>query len=114
MHAGDIHVASAALVLHILAQQEGAADKVFIVSNNLKHLAVKKMAAIGIDVISPGDFVDKLNAVAPARVETALLKTINDLTAPPYTQADMLSLLMTHGANKTAKFYSSRWHVEIY
>lgn len=114
VHAGDIHVASAALVLHILAQQEGAADKVFIVSNNLKHLAVKKMAAIGIDVISPGDFVDKLNAAAPARVETALLKTINDLTAPPYTQADMLSLLMTHGANKTAKFYSSRWQVRAY
>lgn len=114
VNGGDIHVASAALVLRALAQQEGvAADKVFIISNNLKHLAVKEMAAIGIDVISPGAFINKLNAAAPAKVEAALLKTINDLVAPPYTKADVLTLLVTHGANVTAKFYSSHWSVKI-
>lgn len=114
VHFRDIHVASAALVLRALAQQEGvAADKVFIVSNNLKHLAVKEMAAIGIDVISPGEFIDKLNAAAPARVEAAILKTINDLVAPPYSKADALTLLVKHGAAETAKFYAAHWHVQI-
>lgn len=111
VNVGDIHVASAALVLHTLSQEEDTEDKVFIVSNNLKHLAVKEMAAIGIGVISPGKFIDKLNAAAPARVEIALMKTINDLKAPLYTQEDVVALLVTHGAKETAKFYSAHWNM---
>lgn len=111
---GDIHVAAAALVLHTLAQQENTPDKVFIVSNNLTHLAVIKMAAIGIDVVSPGDFINKLTAAAPAKVETALLKTIQDLAAPPYTKEDVLSLLVTHGAYATAQFYAKYWELKIF
>lgn len=94
-------------------KERDAADKVFIVSNNLKHLAVKEMAAIGIGVISPGKFIDNLNAIAPARVEIALMKTINDLMAPLYTQEDVLALLVTHSAKETAKFYSVHWKVKI-
>ncbi|HAT30237.1 MAG TPA: hypothetical protein DCW29_05110 [Janthinobacterium sp.] len=104
VHIGDIHVASAALVLRTLAREEGSADNVFIVSNNLTHLAVEEMASIGIGVVSPGDFINKLNAAAPAKVENALLKTINDLAAPPYTKEDVLRLLVRHGAKETAKF----------
>lgn len=110
VHAGDMHVASAALVLHTLAQEECAADKVFIVSSNLPHLAVKEMAVIGIDVVSPGDFINKLNMVAPAQVEHALLKTINDLTSPPLTRENLLRLLITHGAEDTEKYYAAKWH----
>jgi hypothetical protein len=100
-------------VLLTLAQEAGVADKVFIVSSNLKHLAVKEMAAIGIRVISPGRLIDKLNAAAPGKVEIALMKTVNDLKAPPYTQQDMLMLLATHGARETAKCYAHHWKVEL-
>lgn len=113
VHAGDIHVAAAALVLHTLAQEEGSDDKVFIVSNNLTHLAVKEMAEIGIDVVSPGDFINKLSAAEPAKVGHALLKTINDLAAPPYTKEDVLTLLVTHGAKDTAKLYAAQWNMKI-
>jgi hypothetical protein len=113
VHVDDIHVASAALVLLTLAQEEGVADKVFIVSSNLKHLAGKEMAAIGIRVISPSRFIDKLNAAASGRVEIALMKTVNELKAPPYTQEDMLMLLATHGARETEKFYAHHWKVEL-
>ena len=109
VHAGDIHVASAALVLHTLAQEEGVADKVFIVSSNLAHLAVKDLAAMGISVLSPGTFIDKINTAAPARVKMALLKTINDLSAPPFTKEDLLSLLVMHGATETAGFHVTGW-----
>lgn len=109
VHAGDIHVASAALVLHNFAQEQGDLDKVIIVSDNLAHLAVKEMKAIGIGVVSPGDFINKLSAAAPAQVEIALFKTINDLTAPPYSREDALSLLLTHGAKQAAQFYAQRW-----
>ncbi|MBB5605982.1 MULTISPECIES: hypothetical protein [unclassified Janthinobacterium] len=110
VHAGDMHVASAALVLHTLAQEECAVDKVFIVSSNLPHLAVKEMAAIGIDVVSPGDFINRLNAAAPAQVEHALLKTIHDLTSPPCHKEDLLKLLITHGAEETAKYHAAKWN----
>ncbi|WP_300752390.1 hypothetical protein [Janthinobacterium sp.] len=110
VHAGDMHVASAALVLHTLAQEECAVDKVFIVSSNLPHLAVKEMALIGIDVVSPGDFINRLNAAAPAQVEHALLKTIHDLTSPPCHKEDLLKLLITHGAEETAKYHAAKWN----
>lgn len=113
VHAGDKHVASAALVLHTLAQEEAAADSVFIVSNNLQHLAVKEMAAIGIKVVSPGDFINKLNAAAPDQVESALMKTINDLLTPRITQEYLLRLLVTHGARDTAHCYAAKWGVQI-
>ena len=106
-------MASAALVLHALAQEEGSTDKVFIVSDNLVHLAIKDMAAIGILVVLPGEFINMLNVAAPTRVEKALLKTIEDLEAPPFTREDLLRLLDARGAIDTAKFYASKWNMKI-
>ena len=113
VNAGDIHVASAALVLRKFSQDEGCADKVFIVSDNLKHLAVKDMDAMGISVVSPGSFINELNRVAPDQVEKALFRTINDLEAPPFSHADLLWLLVSHAAKETANFYSEKWNVRI-
>ncbi|MCX2861206.1 hypothetical protein OOZ63_05065 [Paucibacter sp. PLA-PC-4] len=110
---GDIHVASAALVLHGLSHGEGLSDKIYVVSSNLVHLAVKDMKAIGIGVVSPGAFINELNNAAPGRVERALLKTANDLKAPPFTQSDLLGLLVVHGAKATANFYSKKWKVKL-
>lgn len=107
--AGDIHVASAALVLRSLSDGEGLPDKIFIISNNLAHLATQDMAALGIAVVSPGAFIDELNNAAPDRVEQALLKTVNDLTTPAFTKSDLLDLLGAHGAKATAKHWSQRW-----
>jgi len=110
---GDIHVASAALVLRGLSDEEGLSDKVCIVSNNLAHLAAKDMASLGIAVVSPGAFIDELNKAAPDRVEQALLKTVNDLTTPPFSMADLLGLLDAHGAKATAKHWSKQWQLKI-
>jgi hypothetical protein len=110
VNAGDVHVASAALVLQALSKEQGCVDKVFIVSNNLAHLAVKEMMAIGIHVTSPGAFIDALNKAAPRAVERALLKTINDLQAPPFTRTDMLRLLVLHKAKESADFYANKWN----
>lgn len=109
---GDIHVASAALVLRGLSHEEGLTDTVCVVSNNLAHLAPKDMGALGIAVVSPGAFIDEINKAAPDRVEQALLKTVNDLTSPPVTRADLLRLLAAHGAKATAKFWSKKWRVK--
>ena len=110
---GDTHVACAALVLHSLSHAEGLADKIYIVSSNLAHLAVKDMKAIGINVVSPGAFINELNKAAPDRVERALLKTANDLKTPPFSRADLLGLLVVHGAKATAESYSKKWRVKI-
>ncbi len=113
VHAGDVHVASAALVLQTLAQEEGVADRVFVVSDNLAHLAVHAMAAIGVSVVSPGNFIDLLNAAAPARVDNALQKTIRDLEAPPFSQEDLLRLLVNRGAKDTATLYGAIWGLKM-
>jgi len=55
----------------------------------------------------------QLNNTAPARVEKALLRTINDLKAPPFTQADLLGLLAAHDAKKAANFYAKKWAIKI-
>ena len=111
--AGDVHVASASLVLRKLSQDEGCADKVYIVSDNLKHLAPDDMNALGVTIVSPGTFINELSSVAPDQVEKALFRTINQLIAPPFTHADLLGLLVSHGAKKTADFYSAKWHLKI-
>lgn len=110
----DVHVASAALVLHTLIQEEGTADKVYIVSSNITDLAVSDMRAIGVHVVSPGKFIDHLNAVAPARVEQALLQSVKDLKKEPaYTLEHLLGLLQLHKASATASYYSRKWEVTI-
>lgn len=57
---GNRHVAAAAIVLLDFALQDNANDKVFIVSRNLKDLAVADMAPLGILVVAPGQFIDRL------------------------------------------------------
>lgn len=110
VHSGDIHVVSAALVVKHYADQ---LDKAYIVSNNLVHLAVSEVGKLGVTVISPGAFIDKLQSVAPMRVEVALMKSISDLQAPQMTQAGLLAVLSIHGASKTALHYSAKWSVAI-
>lgn len=110
---GDIHVAAASLVLFKLAKEERSANKIYVVSNNFRHLAVKDMKAIGIDVVSGGMFINELNHIAPVRVEKALLRTCEDLGYPPVSRTDLLGLLVVHGAETTADFYSAKWNVKI-
>lgn len=54
-----------------------------------------------------------LSAAAAARVEMALIKTVTDLKAPPYTKEDVLKLPATHGARESAKFYSALWKAKF-
>ena len=109
----DIHVASAGLVLRILSDEEKSADKVYVVSANLRDLAIKDMKLLGVNVVSPGAFIDALNGAAPRRVEQALLKTVRDLRSPPFRKADLLDLLLLHRARATARLYSEKWKVGI-
>jgi hypothetical protein len=77
---GDVHVVAAAIQLKsVLAAEGSPSDKVVIVSSNLKHLAVKETARLGIDVIHPGAFIDQLFASDCERVKVALTKSLKDL-----------------------------------
>jgi hypothetical protein len=105
---GDKHLIAAALVLR---DYFGSADRIYLVSNNTKHLAVKEVAALGIEVVKPGKFVDSLFVVAPDRVAVALERTINDLKNPPYTKTQLLDALELHGASKVVSHFAKVWHV---
>jgi len=108
--AGDRHVAAAGLVL--LDYAEDANDRVFIVSSNVKHMAVDDMTALGIEVIQPGRFIDLLTNAAPERVGTALAKSVTSLTKPPYTRQLLLDALRLHGAISTADHFQQTWDSE--
>lgn len=103
VHTKDRHLASAAIVLKTFASEESPLDRVLLVTSNIKHLAVKEMKTIGIEVLTPGEFINRLCSVAPARVRLALSKTMNDLTAPPYTRSDLATMLQRCGADAAAR-----------
>jgi hypothetical protein len=100
-------------VLLNYAKEFGEPDRVFIVSANLRHLAVKEMRTLGIEVVRPGRFIDLLCAAAPVDVAAGLNKTIEDLNAPPLTKTDLLTILKLHGAKATVRHFSKYWNVTI-
>ncbi len=107
---GDTHVVAAAVRLKdVLATEGSPSDMVFVVSSNLKHLAVKDTAKLGIQVVKPGVFVDLMCAADPGRVEAALKKSVKDLRNPPYTRADLLGALELHGAADTVAHLRNLW-----
>ncbi|ATQ74612.1 hypothetical protein CR152_08830 [Massilia violaceinigra] len=107
----DKHVAAAGLVLLDYARQFNEKDKVFIVSSNLRHLAVSDMAQLGVGVVSPGQFIDHLAQADGARVGRALDNCVNSLENPPYTRVLLLDTLLLHGARKTVQHFSREWGV---
>lgn len=107
---GDKHVVAAAVRLKdVLATEGSPNDMVFVVSSNLKHLAVKDTAKLGIQVVKPGAFVDLLCAADPGRVEDALKRSVKDLKNPPYTKAELLGALELHGAIGTVAHFRRLW-----
>lgn len=105
---GDKHLVAAALVLRDYCEQD---DQIYLVSDNTKHLAVKEVATLGIEVVKPGKFVDRLFAVAPDRVAAALERTITDLKNPPYTREQMLGALQLHGASRVVSHFEKAWNL---
>jgi hypothetical protein len=111
---GDIHVAQAAILMrHLLVSEGMVSDRIFLVSSNVKHLAAKDMAGLGIEVIRPGAFVDQLFHAAQDRVSEALEQTVSDLKSPPYTKGDLLGSLSLHGAKTTVKHFCKAWSVRL-
>lgn len=109
VYAADKHVAAAGLVLLDYARQFNARDKVYILSSNLKHLAPVDMKRLGIEVVSPGKFIDDLTLVDSARVDSALNKSVGSLKNPPYTRQLLLGALLVHGAKSTVQYFARAW-----
>lgn len=111
--ATDKHVAAAALVLLDYVRQFDVTDKVYIVSSNVKHLAVSEMQRLGVHVLTPGKFIDSLTQVDSERVGQALNKSVMSLKSPPYTREQLLGALFLHGAKATARHFARAWDTEL-
>lgn len=111
VHAGDVHVISAALVLQSAADPK--VDKIMVVTSNSAHMAASNTAKLGVEIIRPGAFIDKLCALAPERVEMALSNTVADLKKPPYSKAELLGALDVHGAKSTVRAFLEIWGVRL-
>jgi len=114
VNCGDTHVVAAAILLKTLLASEGSAsDRVFIVSNNTKHLAVTDVAMLGIEVVKPGVFIDMIAQADAVRMKQALDRTISALQNPPYTKSEILGALQLHGANATVAQLCHTWGVSL-
>lgn len=105
VHKNDRHLIAAALVMvnGLDEEEDPALHKMLIVSDNTKHLAVADTRKLGIEVIKAGAFLDRLFSAAPHRTSQAIAKSLNDLTKPPYSKAELVAALRLHGAKATAK-----------
>lgn len=108
---GDAHLVAACLILCDSLSEEAGEHRVFLVSKNLKHLSVNALKPLGVEVLKPGKFIDLLWKAEPDRMESALRKTVSDLTS--YSEEQLLSSLSFHGASETARHFSRLWNVKI-
>jgi hypothetical protein len=109
--ANDIPHGAACLVILDSLSEETTLDKIFLVSNNLKHLSVKECKALGIEVLAPGRFLDVLMEASPLKVEFALKKSVADLKN--FSKEDLLRVLTFHNAHKTAQRLAKTWRLRL-
>jgi len=109
VQANDRHVAAAALQLRAVLDEEGEPGEVCLVSNNLRHLAIEQMKALGVEVLTPGAFIDKF--AKDVRTAEAVRKAASDLEDPPYTLKQLLGSLVAHGSKATVRELSKTWGI---
>lgn len=107
----DVHVIAAAIVVKAHAE---SADRVFVVSANVAHLAKVEVAKLGIEVFSPGQFIDAMSRPGDSRFEEAMSRTIRDRAGKKaFSREDLLACLLTHKAKKAAERLSKLWNVPV-
>jgi hypothetical protein len=111
VHKNDRHLVSAALVLlHGFDEEEDASTRrVFIVTENLRHLAVNDTRRLGVEVVSAGAFLNLIFDANPQRTCEAIEKSLRDLKNPPYSKANLLSALRLHGASRLTAGLAKQW-----
>jgi hypothetical protein len=106
----DVHVIAAAIVVKAYAEPK---DRVFAVSANVAHLDKSEVAKLGIEVLSPGHFIDAMAKTGDPRFEEAMSQTIRDRAGKAFGQEDLLSCLLTHKARKAAERLAKLWNVPV-
>lgn len=102
--AKDRHVAAAAIALRHAIDEDIEDDEpdrtydVILVTDNVKDLARKQMAMLGIRVLRPGAFLDEAYKAEPGAATRAVLQAAQDLKKPPYTVEELLHALREQGA----------------
>ena len=109
--AGDVHLAAACLVISDSLSEEAGSHRVLLISNNVKHLAAPALGRLGVEVFTPGDFIDLMCLAQPSLVEESLCKTVEDLN--DYSKEKLLTDLSLHKANKTVALFENKWHIKI-
>jgi hypothetical protein len=105
----DVHVIAAAIVIKAYADR---LDKVYVVSANVSHLDKGAVAKLGIEVLSPGQFIDAMAKTGDPRFEEAMAQTIRDRAGKrTFGKEDLLACLLTHKAKKAFEHLSKRWNM---
>ena len=79
-------------------EESGQAYDVILVTENVKDLAAKQMAKLGVRVMRVGEFLDEAYGAQPAAATRAVCQAVKDLRNPPYTLGELLDVLRQAGA----------------
>lgn len=104
----DRHVAAAALALRHSAEDGDEPFDVLIVTDNIKDLAPREMAELGVRVMTSGDFLNEAFTAEPAATERAIDRAVCDLKSPPYTLEELLFALRDQGAHLMVEGLASK------
>lgn len=90
---------------HVLAAAVKA-NSGFIVTNNLRHFPLRALAPHGIEVLSPDEFLLRLDNLDHTAMAAVLQSQAADLRRPPMTIRDVLVHLATHAPRFVTRFAS--------
>ncbi|QUP56891.1 PIN domain-containing protein (plasmid) [Ralstonia syzygii] len=104
----DRHIAAAALALRHAVDKDAEEDEpgqtyhIILVSENIKDMAKKPMAKLGVRVMRVGEFLNEVYRAEPEAAKRAVCQAAKDLKKPPYTVPELLDVLRQAGAKTLA------------
>ena len=78
--------------------EPGQTYDVILVTDNIRDLAQKQMAKLGVRVMRSGAFLNDVYKAQPDAAMRAVLQAAKDLKKPPYTVPELLYALREQGA----------------
>lgn len=82
--------------------EPGQTYDVILLTDNIKDLAKKQMAKLGVRVMRSGAFLNDVYKAEPDAATRAVLQAASELKIPPYTVPELLYALREQGAKTLA------------
>lgn len=107
----DRHVVAAAIRLLQLSKSEDCDDKVILLTENLKDMAVSEVEKLGIQILGAGQFIDTLVRCAPLSSIESLKISHEGLDSPPISHENFLNILNLYKSKHAVEVMCKEWGI---